>query len=135
MLQTNPLKHRRVSPRDTSLVEDQNRKAVSWETRGQNGRRYYYRKARTADGAVRSTYVGRGLRAAVEAEFGAVARASTAYDTAALRRFEADVDAADGSVRSFTADVRERVDAAMAEAGFRYHRGEWRRPRVDPDAY
>ena len=106
---------------------------MAWETRGRNGRRYFYRKHRGPDGAVRSTYVGRTPSVVAAAELEAVARTATTYHEAALRRFEADVDRADAAVRAATADVRARVDEAMTEAGYRYHRGEWRRPQTSPD--
>ena len=106
---------------------------MAWEPRGRNGRRYFYRKRRGPDGVVRSTYVGRTPAVVAAAELEAVARTATTYHEAALRRFEADVDRADAAVRAATAEARALVDEAMTEAGYRYHRGDWRRPRASTD--
>ena len=109
---------------------------MGWERRGPNGRPYYYRKSRDAQGRVVSTYHGSGPVAHLVGDMDAAARAHAAYRAAALEAFAADVDAADRATRAFTADVKGRLAQALEAAGYRHHRGEWRRPRrrTDPAA-
>lgn len=103
---------------------------MGWETRGPNGPAYYYRKSRDPNGRVRSTYLGAGPHARLCAELAGVHRAYAAYRVAALRRFEAAVDAADEATRVLTAGVEAALSRALEAQGYRYHRGEWRRPRA-----
>ena len=99
------------------------------ETR-RNGRRYLYRKERTPSG-VRSVYLGpaddpaciclaecaRGRR--IEAD--AVRRAHA-------RTFDP-IDAALGTLRQHAAALRTVARAYLVSAGYRTHRGQWRRAR------
>ena len=103
------------------------------ERRGPNGRTYFYRKSRTSDGRVESTYFGDGPIAVLVAETDAARRAYGSYRTAALSQFEERVDAADAAVRACTEDVGIRLAEALEAEGYRYHRGEWRRPRRGRD--
>lgn len=76
-----------------------------------------------------STYVGNSPLAQVIAEIDSAMRAYAAYHVAELKKFTLDLDQADDAVRACTDEVRVRLDAALEVAGYRYHRGEWRRPR------
>lgn len=100
-----------------------------WETRGLSGP-YYYKKARVRGGRVRSVYVGQGPVARACAELDGLARATHAYRAAAARRAEATLDGAGGAVGALTAAVAARLAREMEARGYRYHRGEWRRPRA-----
>ena len=102
---------------------------MGWEPRGRTGRPYYYKKSRDEEGRVRSAYVGAGPVAVAVAELDALARADRDWHRTALSVLEADVDRADAAVRSTTTAVGSELSAALEAAGYRYHRGEWRRPR------
>lgn len=101
---------------------------MAWEDRG-SGEPFYYRKERGADGRVQSRYVGQGPLAICVAEVDALVRDLARYRDAAIHRAEATLDGAGDAVESLTTSVRSRLDASMVAAGYRYHRGEWRRPR------
>ena len=103
---------------------------MGWETR--RGRTYYYRKWRDDGGRVRSTYLGREMTGHLVAELDALGQALPAYRAGALDRFGAFLDASDAATRAYTGFVGEMLAAEMEREGFRYHRGEWRRPRRRP---
>lgn len=125
---------RGVSRETTARLLGCSQHSMGREYRRSNGRSYYYRKSRDADGRVLSTYFGNGPLAHLVEHMDAAARECRAYHGAALEAFAADVDAADAAVRACTASVKTRLDEALLQAGYRYHRGEWRRPRQRAEA-
>lgn len=101
---------------------------MGWETR-RNGRRYYYRKERTADGQVRSVYLGTGPACECLAECAEGRRLE-----ARLRRQErawtfGPIDDALDSLRASERRLRLWRDAYLIATGHRPHRGQWRRRR------
>ena len=106
---------------------------MGWENRDPNGGPYYYGKSRTPDGRVVSTYFGDGPLAHLVANMDEIARDYRAYREASLEAFSEDVDAADAAVRACTASVKARLAEALEAEGYRYHRGEWRRPRREAE--
>ena len=102
------------------------------ETRRTPGRTYFYRKTRHPDGRIESTYFGNRLAAHLIEAMDAATRTYEEYRTAALEQFEADVDAADKAVRTLTSTAGEQLARVLEADGYRYHRGEWRRPRNRP---
>lgn len=102
---------------------------MGWERRGA-AEPLYYRKARGTDGRVRSTYLGRGPLADCIAAMDGTARATGRYHVEAVRLAEAVLDGAGEAVEALTAAVRVQLDGYMLGLGLRYHRGQWRRPRV-----
>lgn len=102
---------------------------MGWETRGPNGRDYYYRKSRRADGSVASTYAGNGPIAVAASEIDALMQTEKRWRRMAEGIVFADVDRADAAVREATAAVKAALSVELEARGYRYHRGEWRRPR------
>lgn len=101
---------------------------MGWEAR--RGGRYYYRAHRTG-GRVRKEYVGPGIigllaeeddRAARE-ERDAARRAAAEKRHAALAQVDAD------PLAELSAALECKVSRQLEAAGYRRHRGEWRRRR------
>jgi hypothetical protein len=102
---------------------------MGWERR--NGRCYYYRKRRVG-GRVVSEYVGAGAvgeSAALEDERERLKRDDSCSSS---RRLLEEGGALELELRSVERAARTLASAALVAAGFRCHRGEWRRRR-EPD--
>jgi hypothetical protein len=99
---------------------------MGWKTI--NERRYYY-KSRRAGRRVKSDYLGSGESVALLAELYALDRLDRAAEREELRAEREESDAEELAVAEWFDDVQAVADAAMAEAGFHKHRGQWRRKR------
>lgn len=101
---------------------------MAWEQR--RGNSYYYRKKREG-GRVRSEYIGSGIAAQMYAENVVGARRQQATERAnakLTRHSEAVIDRqlADVEVALFNI-----IKAALHNAGFHQHKGQWRKKRHD----
>lgn len=105
---------------------------MGWEMR--RGRRYYYRKERTAEGRVRSVYVGGEGEplAHLYAESAANTRRMEAARARIHARTFGPIDGALDTLRASEARVRLWRDAYLVATGHRAHRGQWRRRRGCP---
>src|SRR4051812_22447946 len=99
---------------------------MGWKTI--NGRRYYY-KSRRVGGRIETTYFGAGGPASIMAELDAIDRLEKAAELWARREERQESDAEEKAVADWFGGVQALADAAMAEAGFHKHRGQWRRKR------
>ena len=100
---------------------------MGWEQK-RRGRFYYYRKVRVG-GRVRSEYVGSGMLAQMSAEDDANQRRERAAKRAAdraTRQAEAQIDRQLADAESALAAM---THATLFAAGFRKHRGQWRKRR------
>jgi hypothetical protein len=90
-----------------------------------NGRRYYDKSEREG-GRAKSTYFGAG-------EAGTLMARMVAFDRAAereeLREERQESDAEETAVSEWFDQVQAVAEAAMIEAGFHKHKGQWRRKR------
>lgn len=102
---------------------------MAWETR--NGNRYYYRKRRIGDRVV-SEYMGGdvgGLFAMLdenEQERRQLEREARRAEQEAQHAIDKQIDEVIGLARTL-------ADAAMIEAGYHRHKGQWRRIRGSRD--
>jgi len=99
---------------------------MAWEKRGSS--MYYYRKQRNGD-RVRSVYLGRGPGADMCAEADVEALLERAAFVAARReRVEAEA-VTDRQMNEIRASIFRITNAALQAAGFRQHKGQWRKKR------
>ncbi len=102
---------------------------MAWETRGNGGGTYYYRK-RKVDGRVVSEYVGSGLLATLEASRAAQDRRERAAAAAAERAERDRFRANEAGLDTLCELTDGLVAVALMDAGYhRHHRGEWRKRR------
>jgi hypothetical protein len=99
---------------------------MGWKTI--NGRRYYYRSERVG-GRVKSTYFGAGEAGTLMANMVGFERLEVAADRERLRDERKESDAEETAVSEWFDRVQAVADAAMIEAGFHKHKGQWRRKR------
>jgi hypothetical protein len=107
---------------------------MAWETRGRNGRRYYY-SARWSDGRTVKNYFGRGAPAELAAGLDADARRLRAAEGEALQAERSRLEPAERAMRALDAACELLLDETLTAAG--YHRqnySAWRRRRARPDA-
>lgn len=104
---------------------------MGWEMRGPSGP-YYYHKTRGPGGRIRSTYIGAGPLAALMSEATAAMRSHERYRAAALRCVLCMLDGVGDAVEALTSRVEAEFGARMEQAGYRYKRGAWRKPRKAP---
>lgn len=102
---------------------------MGWQTRGNRGRRFYYRSERVGQ-QVRKVYLGRGEAAWQAAAEDAATKAKRAADRAALAEVQAKLAALDQLVDETGHGVNVLVEATLAAMEFHCHRGQWRR-RMD----
>jgi hypothetical protein len=99
---------------------------MGWKTI--NGRRYYYKSEREG-GRVKTTYFGAGesglLISLLELEDRAEREAEREQRQAEKQEF----DIEEKAVAEWFDDVQTVADAAMIAAGYRKHKGQWRRKR------
>ena len=100
---------------------------MAWEQRG--NAIYYYRATRM-DGRVKKVYVGNGpqaLQAALEDRKRVEAHRQQREDLRSLREKLLAIEtlAAGGQ-----GDFRDRAERHLAESGYHYHRGTWRKRRA-----
>ena len=93
-----------------------------------NGHRYYY-KSRRVRGKVETTYFGAGEPGCLMARIDAMERLERAAERLAEQEEREESDADEKAVADWFDGVQAAADAAMAEAGFHKHRGQWRRKR------
>ena len=100
---------------------------MGWEERG--GRSYYYEKRRDGD-TVRSEYVGSGPVAALCEEYNEIERQAR-RGARELERLERDALLAEArAVDSIMDQIRQLTHASMIAAGYRMHKGQWRKRRA-----
>ncbi|MGO8900087.1 MAG: hypothetical protein ACLQU5_17295 [Isosphaeraceae bacterium] len=100
---------------------------MGWKTI--NGRRYYY-KSRRVGSRVESTYFGpAGEFGALMAYIDGIERLEKAADRWREQEERDDANEEERAFAEWFDDVQAVSDAAMAEAGFHKHRGQWRRKR------
>jgi hypothetical protein len=103
---------------------------MGWQQPREGSPRYYYKKERMPGGRVKSRYVGRGPQAELVAALDQAARGGRAYVEAALAQHGSYAGEALGGLAESGAALKRRIAAVMERRGYRYHRGEWRRPRA-----
>ena len=100
------------------------------ETR-RNGNAYYYRKV-WENGRCRSEYAGGGALGALFAQLDRAERAAQALERAE-RRAQAEAEReAERAAWGLLAEAQQLAALAMLAAGYRRHRGQWRKRRNDP---
>ena len=99
---------------------------MAWEERKVN--RYYYRKERDGD-RVRSVYVGNDEVAAVIADVETADKERRKGLRAIERGDREEQQAIDKQIDEVISLARLLADAAMIEAGYHRHKGQWRKRR------
>lgn len=99
---------------------------MGWEERG--NRSYYYRKRRIGD-QVRSEYMGRGELGDLCAAEDRLERRARKAERDALRAAQQAEAEVDRRLAAHEQQLRALTEAALAAAGFRKHRGQWRKRR------
>src|SRR5271165_7516822 len=99
---------------------------MSWKNI--NGRRYYY-KSKRVGGRVESRYFGAGESGSLMAQIDEFERLERAAERWAEQEEREESDAEEQAVAEWFDGVQAVADAAMAEAGFHKHRGQWWRKR------
>jgi hypothetical protein len=104
---------------------------MSWERR--KNRTYYYRWRRENGRRVRQ-YVGSGEDAEIAARMDAQMAGERLEARAKRLRTQAELEELAVELDRYDRDVSALVSAAMAVAGFHYHRGHWRKRRETVNA-
>ena len=108
---------------------------MSWERRQRGG--LYYTRTRKVNGRQVREYIGSGpageLAAALDAQRRAERQARLEQRREERREEEARLEAADATLVGLCGGSDLLARAALLAAGFREHRGEWRRARHGPD--
>ena len=106
---------------------------MAWEER--KGNRYYYRKQRNGDRVV-SKYMSGGSLGELFAMEDEIDREVQELEREAEREEREAQQALDKQIDEVIDLVRLLADAAMIEAGYHRHKGQWRkrRERTDTDA-
>jgi hypothetical protein len=99
---------------------------MGWKTI--NGHRYYYTSKRVGK-RIETPYVGSGESAILMAELEAALRLEDAVERWRDREEREDADEEERTTAEWFDDVQTQADAAMVEAGFHKHKGQWRRKR------
>jgi hypothetical protein len=100
---------------------------MGWELR--NGRRYYYQKRRVGDSVV-SEYVGaEGGMGSLVARHDELRRETDALMIAHARLIDAEMEEIDSDLKRVSKDVRLCIRGLLLAAGYRTHKGQWRRKR------
>jgi hypothetical protein len=97
---------------------------MGWKTI--NERRYYY-KSRRVGGRIETTYFGTGEPASLMARIDEFEQLERAAERWAEREEREESAAEHKAIADWFDGVQAVADAAMAEAGFHKHRGQWRR--------
>ena len=100
---------------------------MGWKTI--NGRRYYYKPERVG-GRVKTAYFGAGEAGTLMAQMVAFDRLDRVAEREKLREERQESDAEETAVSEWFDQVQAVADAAMIEAGFHKHKGQWRRKRA-----
>src|SRR3954454_9035555 len=99
---------------------------MGWKTI--NGHRYYYRSRRVGK-RVETDYVGSGELGFFMAKLEAYLRLNDAIDRWRDLDERDEADEEERYIAGWFDDVQTQADAAIVEAGFHKHRGQWRRKR------
>jgi hypothetical protein len=99
---------------------------MAWKTI--NGRRYYYKSKRVGS-RVETAYFGAGESGSLMARIAEFERLEKAVDRWAEREEREESDTEEQAIAEWFGDVEAVADAAMVEAGFHKHKGQWRRQR------
>jgi hypothetical protein len=94
-----------------------------------NGRRYYYKSKRVGN-RIESRYFGAGESGSLVARIDELERLEEAAERWAEREQREQAIEEERAIAGWFDDVQAVADAAMAEAGFHKHRGQWRRRRT-----
>ena len=99
---------------------------MGWKTI--NGHRYYY-ESRRVGSKVETAYFGAEESGSLMAQIDAYERLERAVERWAEREEREESDSEERAVADWFDGVQAVADAAMADAGFHKHRGQWRRKR------
>ena len=99
---------------------------MGWERRG--GRSYYYRKERRGR-RVRSKYVGSGVLGQICAANDRDEKQSRITQRAAIRAMREAEEAIDQHLSAEERVVKAITDGMLYAAGYRKHKGQWRKQR------
>jgi hypothetical protein len=99
---------------------------MGWKTI--NGHRYYY-KSKREGGRVKSTYFGAGEAGTLMANMVAFERLERVDERERLREERQESDAEETAVSEWFDQIQAAAEAAMIDAGFHKHKGQWRRKR------
>ena len=97
---------------------------MGWENR--NGRQYYYRKHRRGKTVI-SEYVGNGIQAEFVADQVSQERLQANIQKEKMRLLIESNDAINKAVDDFEGFCEHLLNATLILAGFRFHKGEWRK--------
>jgi hypothetical protein len=105
---------------------------MAWETR--NGKGPYYTRSRRVNGRVVREYIGTGPQAEQAAQEDEDARIEKALRAAAWKAEKETVESLDGALESLDQGCDHLLAFVLEQAGYHYHRGEWRKYRGTPQA-
>ena len=100
---------------------------MAWESRERGGP--YYTRSRRVNGQVVREYIGGGELALIVAEQDAINRTIREARQKREREELERLKPADTAVEEFCRAVETLTRAALVAAGYRNHKGEWRRKR------
>ena len=102
---------------------------MAWKTI--NGRRYYYKSKRVGD-RVETLYFGpESGPGALMAYIDGMKRLEKTIEHFDERDERDELDAEEKTVADWFDDVQTAADAAMVDAGYHKHRGQWRKRRTE----
>ena len=105
---------------------------MAWETR--DGKGPYYTRSRRENGRVVREYIGTGPQAQQAAQEDEDARADKALCAAAWKAEKETVEALDDVLESLDQGCDNLLAFVLEQAGYHYHRGEWRQRHDTPKA-
>ena len=100
---------------------------MAWEQRG--GRICYYRAVRTG-GSVRKVYFGSGPRAEEASREDELRRRAAEAARVSHRQLQSELLAIEATANAGRDAFRKRAEEKLANAGYHWHRGSWRRRRA-----
>ena len=98
---------------------------MSWEQRGDNGP--YYTRSHKRDGRITREYIGRGELADLIAQRDVLKRQQRLAELAQRRKQRAADERLDAALDEFCRLAEAAAHAALLEAGYHAHKGQWRR--------
>jgi hypothetical protein len=99
---------------------------MGWKTI--NGRRYFYKSERDG-GRVVTRYFGAGEPALLVSLLGAEDREIREAERKQRKAEREESESEERSIDQWFESIQAEADAAMREAGFHKHKGQWRRKR------
>jgi hypothetical protein len=103
--------------------------AMAWEERKRGGR-YYYQSERNEDGKVRKRYIGRGEVAELIAHADETRRRAREERRNREQKGRERAEALAAPLLEIDDAAEVLARAALVVAGYRNHKGEWRRERA-----